>query len=471
MKFAFLRLLPFILICVLCGDSSAHRMTPKSAGNSVDESFIYKAINGPRSLADKDRGVIEFLKRSDKSQVERSSGKNVTTSEVSILETVNNEPITSTDVINIAKLMFFFSGKSYNKEIATMMIPAIISSLEDDRLRQQCAGMFGIKVTANDVNQEISKIASANGLTVQALEKKLAASEINMEIFKQSIRSRLIFQLISRSLADEGKVSKSEIEEARREFQTLLNSKRYYVLEIFRYDRQSAEKIHQLTHQGFDFPMLAENFSQTVQAGKRGAKWLTEKSIEPEVLLHLKKMSPGDVSEVIKTKSGYKIVQLISTAEPGMADSSESTYKFLIASVLFKSSLYTQKDMQEIGNMLEEFLKVDGAQSFKEFCKLKNIEFEEVDMPHPDPYYMELISKSKNSGKVSALQAIDAPEKVNVVLYISEIPAIAKLPGDDALKEYASEKKIDDSFIRNFKRLKSMSHIEKYPENIKRISQ
>ena len=469
MKFKYLFLLS---LCAVCADSQT-RMKPNSVGKAPDESIIYNPQKTQKTLADKGRDAIAFLKLIDRDNRKQNTGSGKTLiSEVFSLETVNDDPITNIDVVNATKLIFFFSGREYDKDIAKMMAPAVIESLEDDKLRGQCAKLFGIRVTNSDVEKELLRLASMNNISISELEKRVLSYGVSIKIFRQNIKSRLVFQLISQYLADNDRVSSAELETAKKEQQALIASKRYLISEIFRYERSSLEKIRTLALKGFDFQALAENFSQTIKVGKRGTpKWYKTTSLEPEVVAQLKSMKTGTISDIIKTKSGYKVICLIDTAEAGRVASSEATYKVLKATVTYRSNLFTKKDVEKIESTLNQISQMETAGNLKRYCLVNDIKLEEETMSRPHPYYMEMILKSKESGKPVIAPSMDNPNNLNVMMYLSEDVQRAQLPDEKTLKEYVSEKKMNDAFTRNFKNLKRMSHIQKQTDNIRRVTQ
>ena len=311
-----------------------------------------------------------------------------------------------------------------------------------------------------------------NNTSVPELEKRVLSYGISLKTFRRNIKSRLVFQLISQYLADNDRVTSAELETAKKERQALVASKRYLISEIFRYDRSSLEKIRTLALKGFDFQTLAENFSQTIKVGKRGApKWYKITTLEPEVAARLKSMKTGTISDIIKTKRGYKVICLIDTAESGKVASSEATYKVLKATVVYRSNLFTKKDIEKIEGTLNAISQIETAGNLKKICLVNDIKLEEETMSRPHPYYMEMIIKSKESGKPVIAQSMDDPNNLNIVMYLNENIQIAQIPDEKTLKEYVSEKKMDEAFTRNFKNLKRMAHIQKQIDNIRRVTQ
>ena len=471
----FFRHTSILFLCSACLGANAHNISAsnnlKCSGNPV-ESFVYKQKKPPKSLSDKDRSALFFLRLKDKAHIAKktSQQQNVVVPEVFILETVNGEPITNVDVINIAKLIFFFSGKPYDNNTAKMMFPAIIASLEDDVLRKHCAKLFEIKVSKEDIDDEIEKFAQVNGIDEKELEKRFASSGLSLNVLRKHIKSQLIFQMVSQSMVDEEEVNKSDLDAATKAQKDLIANKRYFIAEIFRHDKETAEKIRSLAAQGFDFQALAENLSQTVQAGQRGApKWYKMSNLEPEVASYVAKMQIGELSDVIKTKSGYKVVYLVDVAEAGKAARSETTYKFLKAEVTYKGKLYTEKDMQQIGMALRQIAEISDIKQLKECCSKHNIELREERLKQPNQYYANMIQASKESGKPTVVQSVEDKTKVTIIMFEGEETESAKIPSASELRTLILAKNMDEAFAKNFKKLKSKVHISKNAPNIHRM--
>lgn len=465
----FSKFLPLVLLCTVL-ESSFAKIAEQSVANSIDESYVYKITKNPRSLSDKDESVLAFLKRRDKVSPTSKEKQPIKIHEVFTLETVNGEPITNVDVINAIKLIFFFSGKNYDRDIAKMMFSAVLEELETSKLRGQCARMFGIKVSDIEVIQEIQRLAASNGITEQELLHRFNEAGIGFKMVKDFIKSKIIAQLITNSLIDSDKISNTEVETEKRVQRAIINSKRYYALTMFMRQEDSAKKIPQLVKEGFDLKVLAENFSQTTRPEKRGTiECLQESAIEPEVLKVLKNMNPGEMSDVIKTKSGYKIVYLFDIANPGKAPQSSSTFKFLRASATLGGKLFTQKDIQKNEEVIGKLLKAKNVEDFKKICSENEVEYKEETIQRPDPYYMELLTRSKRSGTPAVLQSQEDQYKVNIVLFLDQKENEAKIPNDEQIKEIILENKIAAEKERTFKKVNAGSHIEKNQANINRM--
>lgn len=453
-------------------DEFAFSFNPASIGKSVDETIVYKTKKQQKTISDRSYDVFTALNRmnSKNRRIEKTNFVDFGSKEVFTLRTVNGEDITNIDVLNVIKLMFLFSGKKYDSKIARLMAPTVLDSLEEDKLRRQCANLFGIIITEKDVDDKISDIAKNNGYSVSDLTEKFKSAEISIKSFKEHIKSKMIFQLITQSFAERKDISKEEFEEIKAEEKSKLNSERYCVAEIFRYKEDSIRQIFDLIKNGFNFQILAENFSQNICSGDKDfMKWTRVDSFEPEVIKEIKNFNPGECSGIIKTRAGYKIILLIDKAQAGKCGTLDSKYKILQAKLKYRGTLFTEQDIKKTDEQLQNLLNISNPEDFKNFCKNYDISFEELELNSPNAYYMELIIRSRSSGKASALQSLEDQDYVNVIILLSEVSPEAQLPTDKELIEIATEKKLEKEFSRNFKKIKFSAHIDKSHEDIERI--
>ena len=81
--------------------------------------------------------------------------------------------------------------------------------------------------------------------------------------------------------------------------------------------RQTAERLVQQIANGAQFSALAREFSQSTTAGKGGnLGWVTDSEMQTELAEVLRTMNPGQISQPIRTLSGYYIMYLVDLRMP-----------------------------------------------------------------------------------------------------------------------------------------------------------
>lgn len=393
---------------------------------------------------------------------------------------VNNGVVTNIDIVNAIKFICFSSGKQYDKETARVMAPQVVKTAVDVLLQQQYAELYSIKVSDNEVNRRVSEIAANNAMTIEELSNKFKEFGISMEIFKKHIKSRMLLQFIIQVIGEAERVTPQEMAEARRKKENDIKHRRFHLQEIFfQVDDepgkpkvlQCAKSALKLLHAGFSFTALSEAMSQGTYSGDVGdLGWIREDAIEKPVLDAIKGKSPGEMSDIVETKTGYKIVYIVDIAEPGRDGRSRAKYKVLRSNIRYQGKFLMKKDMERINKALEEMIPCGTPKQFKASCKKYKIGFEEIEIQSPKDYEMELIMQSMKSGKPAAIQSMDNEDEITVVMYVSESVPNASPPTNDELFKMLSAKKIENEFNRNYKRMKAAAHSIIYTDSLVKVS-
>lgn len=498
--------LRFASLLVICSSfSCAENVNIDSIGKTVDESSLYGKDNpNNQSSAQKGIDALSALKNIDdckskktgkkitpkekksekgKDSADKKTNKKQKVTEFSkdffVVAKANSEVITNVDIINAIKFVFFSSGKKYNKQDAKLMEDAIINAMIDDKLQQQYAKMYSIKVSDAEVDAKIADIAKSNGITVDELGEKFEELGISMDMFKKNMKSRMLLQFIIQIVGETGKVTDQELKEAKAKSENDIKEKRYHLCEIFfRVDdkndaqkiKENAEAVLKLLKDGFSFQVMAETLSQGTYSKTVGdLGWIREQSIEKPVLDIVKNLKFRQFSEVIETRTGYKIVYVLDKAEPGKQGQENASYKVISSKLKYKGGIVTQKDTQRVNEIVGSIVEADSSSKFKEICKQNKLEVTDNEIVSPDDYQMEMIKQSKESGKPVIMQSTDDEDSVNILFLVSEEIPNATIPEDKALFEKISAEKIQKEFARNFKKMKATAHTEIYNDKLKMV--
>jgi hypothetical protein len=361
------------------------------------------------------------------------------------------------------------------------MVEPVVRTLIDDKLQQQYAELYSLKVSESEIDSKIRSIAINNSMTIEELATKFEECGINMEIFRKHIKSRMLLQFIVQLIGDTARVTQQEINEARVKAKSDIKQKRYHLLEIaFRVDndendekvKKRAESILRLIKDGFSFRVMAEAMSQgtyTNDVGDLG--WVRQDCIEKPVLDAIKNFAVDQVSSVIKTRTGYKIVYIVDIADPGKTGQSNAVYKVLCSKVQFQGGLLTQKDIEKLNLAVTELKDVILATRYKELCKKYKIEFEEREIVLPNEYELELINQSSESKKPAIMRSMNDENSITIMMLVDKKVPDAVVPADEELFKELSNAKIEKEFRRNYKKMSAMAHSFVYFDRLTEVAQ
>ena len=193
------------------------------------------------------------------------------------------------------------------------------------RLELQMASNKGINVSDDVLNQNLSRIAERNGLTLAQLPAKLQQEGMNYPDFRQDMRSQLIIsQLEQQVVSDQMHITPREVQaqidadaangNANDQYhlsQILITIPAQASADQLTAARKQADDIYQKLKKGADFAATAVEYSQGQQALKGGDLGWRKGSELPTIFADaVRHMNPGDISEPISSPSGFHIVKL-----------------------------------------------------------------------------------------------------------------------------------------------------------------
>jgi peptidyl-prolyl cis-trans isomerase SurA len=250
-----------------------------------------------------------------------------------IVAVVNDEVITQNDLnerVNLVVRQLQRQGaqlppaEALNKQILERMI--------NDLLQVQMAKENGIKVDDATLDRTIERIAQENNLAMPDFRAALERDGIQYPRFREDIRNEILLaRLREREVDNNVVVTDAEVDtELAREAKDKTTGSEYQVSHILvsvpaqatpeqiEQRRQKAVAALLQLRGGANFAQVAAQFSDApdaLQGGNLG--WRASSRLPPLFAETLERMKPGDVSDVLKSPSGFHIVKL--TDKRGLA--------------------------------------------------------------------------------------------------------------------------------------------------------
>jgi peptidyl-prolyl cis-trans isomerase SurA len=202
----------------------------------------------------------------------------------------------------------------------------VLERLIVNRLQLQLAEENGIRVDDNTLNRTLRNIAGRNKLSLSEFKSILERDGYDFSAFREDIREELILtQLRERQVENRIKVTEREVDDFLLTQAVQSGGDDQYRLghiliavpeapspEQIGAARAKGEKILQELSEGADFSQLAVAVSdgqQALEGGDLGWRKVNElPTLFAEVVLQ---MQPGDVSDLIRSPSGFHIVKLL----------------------------------------------------------------------------------------------------------------------------------------------------------------
>jgi peptidyl-prolyl cis-trans isomerase SurA len=247
----------------------------------------------------------------------------------------------------------------------------------------QLARDSGIRVDEIQLDRAILRIAENNGMTLAAFRQALESDGVVFERFREEVREQILLtRLREREVDDKIQVSDGEIDlylderkaagGERVEFDVahiLVRVPEQAGPEQVEQARRRAEQARAEAAAGGDFAKLAASYSDGPDALRGGALGWREKDRLPELFASaLAKMTPGTVSEVLRSPAGFHVLKLVDRRAAG--DSRAPVVQTHARHILVRTSeIVSEADARRRLSDLRERIVTGGA-DFAELAKL-----------------------------------------------------------------------------------------------------
>ncbi|MBI1261537.1 MAG: hypothetical protein GC184_07410 [Rhizobiales bacterium] len=252
---------------------------------------------------------------------------------------VNDEIISTYDLLQRVKLVMVSSGIPNTPENIARVQPQILRSLIDERLKMQEAKRTNITVSDDEIDKAIAQIASRSNMTEPEVIEFLNKGGVEKSALVNQIRADLAWnKLVQQQFGGLVSVGDSDIDEVLRRMQEESNQPRYKVSEILlTYDlgqeneiMAGATRLVEQMRQGAPFEAVARQFSQSASAANGGdIGWVHASELPDAVADVVKNMYPGTISDPIKTRNGLYIISLGGKQSGTGADAMNDQYQLV----------------------------------------------------------------------------------------------------------------------------------------------
>lgn len=236
-----------------------------------------------------------------------------------IVAVVNEDVVTELDLYMRLRLAMLSARLQDSPETRQRLLPTLLRTLIDERLRAQEARRLNIKVSDDEVRMRVQEIAGRNSLSIDQFAGVLQQNGIMMEALQDQIRVELGWvRLVQRRLRPQVNITDEEIDVALAQIQAAQGQTEYRLSQIFLAAgsssdesalRQSAERLKEQLDQGADFAAIASEFSQD-QGAIRGGDWgwVRLDMMDPQVAELVRGLPEGQVGGPVRGTGGYYIV-------------------------------------------------------------------------------------------------------------------------------------------------------------------
>lgn len=278
-----------------------------------------------------------------------------------VAATVNGRPITYTELDHTISAQFPNATLKSNPDQLTGLRLEALRTLIDNELLLQRAEKEGLLASDSDVDARFNELKVT--YTQEQFQKLLDQRKMSVADLKAQIRRELSVQkLRNKEIGSHISISDADVTAFYNANKATFNlpEARVHLAQILvtpnpdpnisnlkndkaQNDQQAKNKIQMIdlrVRQGEDFAMLAQSYSEDNSAANGGdLGFVPESALDkanPELRKMILDMTPGQVSPVIHTQEGYRIIKLISKEPAGQRELSDPRVQEEIRQGLFQ---------------------------------------------------------------------------------------------------------------------------------------
>jgi len=266
---------------------------------------------------------------------------------------VNDEVISRYDVNQRVRLILVTSGIPATEENVKRIEEQAIKALIDEKIQIQEAIKLEVPDSPDEINLMLDNIARGNQTTAEGILESITSQGVNSETLLNQIKSELLWNKIVRGrFGSYINISDEEVNIIYDRTIQNINNSQYDISEIFigfedeSEEKEAKELTERLTEQlknEIAFEPVAQQFSQASSSGQGGfIGWVSEGQLDPDIILNIKNLEIGSVSNPIKTVNGYYIIKLNGKSEEGGKNPMKNQYDLISVSFNIEDKIMAQ---------------------------------------------------------------------------------------------------------------------------------
>ena len=268
---------------------------------------------------------------------------------------INGEVITQTDVDQRVALLAIANGGQIPGDEIERLRAQVLRNLIDETLQIQAAKAAEIKITSDDIDKTVTRVAANVKQTPQQMAEYLRTQGSSIRSIRRQIEGELAWTRLQRAkIESQVSVGDEEVKSIIDRMNASKGTEEFRVGEIFLSATKNnqaqvlanANKVLEQLKAGASFVGYARQFSEASTAAVGGdLGWVRPEQLPDSLSAVVRMMSPGQVSDPIAVPGGYSIIAVQDTRKILTADPRNAVLSLKQVSITFPKA--TSKALAE----------------------------------------------------------------------------------------------------------------------------
>ena len=253
---------------------------------------------------------------------------------LSIAAIVNDEPITMMDLDSRMRLIIISSNLPNNADTRKNLSGQVLQSLINERLQQQEAKKLGIRVSDQEVENNIKFIENQNNMQENQLVETLFKNGVPKSVLPKRLKANLIMEkLLNNIIKPKVIINNSEVNNEYNNIVSNNGKLEYKYSEIsFNFTNISkkenliliAKQIRKKITEENNFDTIAKRIQENGTGSYKNNDWKLLNKINQDIYSNIKSLDINEISDLIITNTGISIIKMNDKREFKIPDLSDS---------------------------------------------------------------------------------------------------------------------------------------------------
>lgn len=387
-----------------------------------------------------------------------------------IVVTVNNEPITESDIDARINFLVISGMVQKTPEGLDNLRKQILSSLIDEKIQTHAVKPKDPTMINQMVKDAFANMAKENNMTPDQLKEFFKKNNIPEDTVLSRLRAQIGWvEYIRAFYGSYAHISDPEVDAVLAKYQARQDKTMYEAAEIVfivnnptekTQARQEADFIYKQLKAGADFKTMAQQFSRSASKLKGGdIGQLVKGQMDPAVERTLDQLQVGQFSEPIETATGYTILLLKNKKNEGLVSTGEKVVSLRQVTIPM-STAPTPEQQEKIIPELNSYQATRGCDQFEQTVQKFGRRIEKIDgLP---------LTQVSDNGKKQILAATPgtvmqpalSEEGLKITMFCSLEDKKFKMPERKEIREILEQEKLSQRSNRELLKHKAAAYIK-----------
>ena len=291
--------------------------------------------------------------------------------EIKATALINGDVITQTDIDQRLALLAISNGGQIPADQMQALRGQVLRNLIDETLQIQAAKSEDIKVTKDDIDKTVVRVAGNVKQSPEQMATYLKSKGSSIRSIRRQIEGEIAWSRLQHAKIESGgSVGDDEVKAVIDRMNASKGTEEYRVAEIYMAAapgretivHDNAEKILAALRQGGSFVGYARQYSESSSAAVGGdLGWMRPEMLPEPIAAAIRQLRPGSVSDPIANSGGYSIIAVQDTRKILTSDPRSAVLSLKQVSISFPKGMARAQAEPTVQRFAQAVTSVGGC--------------------------------------------------------------------------------------------------------------